>query len=239
MIKHYWRFAPALCQASRLDQEDSTLTVPSEIASRFKAGQGLLIGSWNEGEALGHVSALGICHRLHGRQASVQWRPADVTLRPSSAGRRYWRTACFGFAPEVVDRYGLADLFAEHFPEQEASAFGNAAGSNGSTGRKSPSSASTPGFVYLLRSPYGYKIGKTVNVKSRTRLFEVKLPFKFTLEHYAHFDDYSAAERRLHRQFASKRLEGEWFDLGRDDVQLIMQLGRQAGSGTIRSGTAA
>jgi hypothetical protein len=35
-------------------------------------------------------------------------------------------------------------------------------------------------------------------VKSRTRLFEVKLPFPITVEHYAWFEDYPSAERDLH-----------------------------------------
>lgn len=84
----------------------------------------------------------------------------------------------------------------------------------------------TGGYVYLVRSQYGVKIGKSVNVKSRTRLFEVKLPFPISVEHYAWFDDYSYAERDLHRKFHAKRLEGEWFDLSKEDVAHIMTLGK-------------
>ncbi|WP_323745073.1 GIY-YIG nuclease family protein [Noviherbaspirillum malthae] len=77
-----------------------------------------------------------------------------------------------------------------------------------------------------MRSQYGVKIGKSVDVRSRTRLFAVKLPFPTTVEHYAWFDDYSFAERDLHRKYHSKRLEGEWFDLSLDDVAHIKTLGR-------------
>ena len=80
--------------------------------------------------------------------------------------------------------------------------------------------------MYLIRSPYGAKIGKSVNVKSRTRLFEVKLPFPITVEHYAWFDEYSFAERDLHRQYHAKRLEGEWFDLSPADIATIKTLGK-------------
>lgn len=225
-IKHYWRIAPTQCAAPQPGLQGPNFSVPAEIAHRFQAGQGLLIASWNDDDELGHVSTLGICHRVVGQQATVHWRHADIALRPSASGRRFWRTkACFGFASDVVDRYGLADLFAEHFPEHEAGTFGNAAGSTGTARTNTHSAGPTPGFVYLLKSPYGYKIGKTVNIKSRTRLFEVKLPFKFTLEHYAQFDDYSSAERQLHQQFGKKRLEGEWFDLNDQDVSAIRQLG--------------
>lgn len=84
----------------------------------------------------------------------------------------------------------------------------------------------TPGFVYLLRSEYGFKIGKTVSMKSRTRLFEVKLPFRFSVEHFAHFDNYTEAVRAFHDHFRSQRLEGEWFDLKPADLEHIKSLGR-------------
>ena len=83
------------------------------------------------------------------------------------------------------------------------------------------------GYVYLIESEYGYKIGKTVNVKSRIQLFSVKLPFSIKLISYAWFDDYTRAELNFHEQFAHKRLEGEWFDLNAADIQLIKSQGKQ------------
>lgn len=228
LIKNYWRISPTLRPLTDFTQDSSAFTVPAEIAARFRPGQGLLLGAWDDATELGRVTALGICRQLQGSQAQVQWREADITLKPSPAGRRFWRSKpCFCFAPDVVDRYGLADLFAEHFPEQDSLSFGNAPSGPSSARAPAASAAPTPGYVYLLKSPYGYKIGKTVNIRSRTRLFEVKLPFKFTLEHHAFFDDYSAAESQLHRRFASRRLEGEWFDLTEDDVRGIREMGRQ------------
>jgi hypothetical protein len=76
-----------------------------------------------------------------------------------------------------------------------------------------------------VKSPFGIKIGKSVNVKSRLRLFAVKLPFPISIEHYAWFDDYSSAERALHIRYHAKRKEGEWFDLTPDDVAYIKTLG--------------
>lgn len=126
----------------------------------------------------------------------------------------------------------LADLFAERFPDLEGATFSSARASNVS--RRIPS-AVTPGYVYLIRSPYGFKIGKTVNIKSRTRLFEVKLPFPISVEHYSWFEDYSTAERQLHDTFHNKRLEGEWFDLSPHDIAHIKTLGRPASADELRA----
>ncbi len=84
------------------------------------------------------------------------------------------------------------------------------------------------GYVYLIRSQYGFKIGKSVNIRSRIKLFSVKLPFPITVEHYAWFEDYTTAERNLHIEFHSKRLEGEWFDLTPHDIAVIKTRGMPA-----------
>lgn len=78
-----------------------------------------------------------------------------------------------------------------------------------------------PGHVYVIRSPYGYKIGKTRTLRDRTRLFAVKLPFPIEVVMTGWFADHSLAERNFHRQFADKRLEGEWFDLTDSDLELL------------------
>jgi len=77
------------------------------------------------------------------------------------------------------------------------------------------------GFVYLIESEYGYKIGRTKNVRSRTQLFGVKLPFPIRLVHIIETTDYVALERDMHHYFKDKRLEGEWFDLTAPEVQAI------------------
>ena len=119
----------------------------------------------------------------------------------------------------------LDDLFAEHFPELGEMEFSAAP-----PARANAYSTAYPtgGYVYVIRSRYGFKIGKTVNIRERTRLFAVKLPFPVSLEHCAWFDDYSVAERDLHSMFSSKRLEGEWFDLGEADLARIRTLGKPA-----------
>jgi hypothetical protein len=63
----------------------------------------------------------------------------------------------------------------------------------------------------VIRSQYGFKIGKARYLHDRTRLFGVKLPFPIELELAAWCRLYGATERALHVEFARKRLEGEWF----------------------------
>lgn len=77
------------------------------------------------------------------------------------------------------------------------------------------------GFVYLIKSPYGHKIGKTKNMKQRSQLFSVKLPFPIEILRYGWFDDYSLAEAQFHREYAHKRLEGEWFNLNEAEIAAI------------------
>lgn len=142
------------------------------------------------------------------------------------AGRRWWTQAkpYFAFAKDVAVRYALDDLFAEQFPEYVDLDFGSAPRLESQAPR--PSASPTGGYVYVIRSPHGFKIGKTVNLKQRTRLFEVKLPFENSLEHYAWLDDYTHAERTFHVRFHDKRLEGERFDLSASDLAEIKRHGR-------------
>ncbi|MGX9569371.1 GIY-YIG nuclease family protein [Pseudomonas sp. CFBP 5748] len=188
----------------------------------------ILLASWDARAQVGNVSAFGIVmtvDRESGR-AKILWREADVTLRPSSNGRRYWLQAkhWFAFAPDVVNRYGLPDLHAEYFPD--IAGFDIPAPPSPVRGVSRPSNLPTGGYVYVIRSKLGFKIGKTIHLRARTRLFEVKLPFPISLEHYAWFDDYSHAERSFHITYQAKRLEGEWFDLDASDLEQIKTFGK-------------
>jgi hypothetical protein len=78
------------------------------------------------------------------------------------------------------------------------------------------------GYVYLIQSPTGsYKIGRSKNIANRLKTFNVKLPFEIEIEHVISCSDYRAAERELHKRYADKRVNGEWFALTRDDVEQI------------------
>jgi len=190
---------------------------------KVRGGDFVLAAKWNHSERLGEVRAIGRIVHANGR-VQVEWRSANFDLRPNQQGVRYWKQDHFGFAPNVVGRYMLEAVCAEHFPEV-VSAVQNGKSEPVPSGSHPPSggASGTPdaGHVYVIRSPYGYKIGKTRTLRDRTRLFAVKLPFPIEVVMTGWFADCSVAERQLHRQFAEKRLEGEWFDLNDADLKLL------------------
>jgi len=224
----FWR-VPYLDENDELTKmfQQSALVADPGLFAKIKPRHGLVLSQWDNSLQLGKVAALGIVRSVNvpGYSANILWREAAITLKPNPSGRVYWRDKpYFKFAKEVSIRYMLDALFAEHFPEIDSIVFEQ-------TPRQSMLSQQTlyhaiPGYVYLIESKYGYKIGKSVNIKSRTNLFSVKLPFPIKLLHYAWFEDYSQAERNFHDQYFDKRLEGEWFALDPEDILEIKSRGK-------------
>ena len=75
------------------------------------------------------------------------------------------------------------------------------------------------GYVYIIKSKLGYKIGKTKNIKNRLKIFDVKLPFEFEIKHYIKTVNYNELEKHLHSYFIDKNINGEWFDLNLSDIE--------------------
>lgn len=224
----FWRVKVAESALSNLLNDDH-LQLPTALHLKVRPGHCVVLAHWNAEAQLGEVLALCIVTKVlnDADQVLVDAKSFDVALRPNPAGRRYWADReFFKFAPDVVVRYMLPDLFAEAFSEQGQIEFGRVIGAPASSPRSAAASAlAIPGYVYLIQSDYGFKIGKTVNIKTRTQLFSVKLPFPIKVLHYAWFEDYSYAERMLHLKFADQRLEGEWFSLNTEDIAYIKTLG--------------
>lgn len=223
-MNNYWflRLAPA--HDASLDSKPAHWSVPRELAAKVRPGHRIVLATWDEPHQVGRVRAFGVCASLAAdTTVLVEWSEADTVFKPNSAGMTHWRTKeFFRFAPAVVERYCLDDLFAEHLGTAiDTPRAARVPASPTSAPRRSSSWNRTPGHIYVLKSPYGYKIGKTVNMRDRLRLFGVKLPFVNSLEYSFYTDDYTAAERSLHQQFASKRLEGEWFSLDAADLDCI------------------
>jgi hypothetical protein len=227
----YWRLRIENELAFRSMIGNSIAICPdSDFLLKVSRGHGICLADYDHATACGSVRALGIImgseptnNRLH-----VTWRETDITLKPRSQGQRYWSDRpYFAFAKTVVDRYMLAALFAESFPELGRDAGPHevldSASGNGSACRLAMHGEENGGFVYLIKSPYGYKIGKTKNMKQRSQLFSVKLPFPIEIVHFGWFADYSAAEARYHRTYAHKRLEGEWFNLSEGDIAAVIR----------------
>jgi hypothetical protein len=77
------------------------------------------------------------------------------------------------------------------------------------------------GQVYILKSQYGYKIGKAKNYENRGQAFGIQLPFDFSLCRLYSSEDYSGHENELHKKYIGNRLNGEWFQLTMHDISDI------------------
>ncbi|MBK9479891.1 MAG: GIY-YIG nuclease family protein [Bacteroidetes bacterium] len=76
----------------------------------------------------------------------------------------------------------------------------------------------TFGYVYLLKSEYGYKVGCSAKLNERINRFGVLLPFKFSVDSIIKCSDYMNTEKIIHNIFSNKRLNGEWFNLSESDL---------------------
>jgi hypothetical protein len=76
------------------------------------------------------------------------------------------------------------------------------------------------GYVYLLKhgARREYKIGRSTNILRREGQIAVELPEKVQPIHVIQTNDPAGIEAYWHKRFESKRKNGEWFDLDRDDV---------------------
>ena len=85
------------------------------------------------------------------------------------------------------------------------------------------------GYVYVIQDvevSRRYKIGLTNHPAVRLNRFDVVLPFKIELVHIMLTDDTAALERYLHRRYAEKRKQGEWFDLTGSQLREIFNMVR-------------
>lgn len=94
------------------------------------------------------------------------------------------------------------------------------------------------GYVYLLKSPSKslYKIGYTAKPDNRLATFKNKLPFNVQYVCLIKSDDMRTLEKRLHRKFADKRSDGEWFALTVTDVAYIKALANGVSIEDLESG---
>lgn len=87
-------------------------------------------------------------------------------------------------------------------------------------------SGNREGVIYLLRSGTWYKIGKTVDPKSRYGQLDIQLPEKAEKMHEISTSNIDTLERHWHKYFKDKRANGEWFQLTDEDVREFMSYNR-------------
>ena len=80
------------------------------------------------------------------------------------------------------------------------------------------------GYVYFLKSQFGFKIGMSNKISRRIKEFEVKLPFEVELHSFCKLDEYKKLEKELHAALESKNINGEWFSLSEEDWILIDEI---------------
>lgn len=80
------------------------------------------------------------------------------------------------------------------------------------------------GYVYLLKSGPAYKIGRARQVDARIKQISPVLPYPVEIVHTIPSNNVVRAEAHFHKMFASKRLNGEWFDLSDQDVFALRRL---------------
>jgi hypothetical protein len=85
-------------------------------------------------------------------------------------------------------------------------------------------------FVYVVRAARFYKIGFTTNLKKRLSSLGTSQPFKLTLVVAIMSETAELLEKQLHRKFAKKRVNGEWFRLNDQDLGYLKQVANEANS---------
>lgn len=78
------------------------------------------------------------------------------------------------------------------------------------------------GSVYVIQSDSGHcKIGSSNSVAARLRQLQCANPQQLKVVHHFESMDALRDERRLHREFAHKRIRSEWFYLSELDIAWI------------------
>lgn len=77
------------------------------------------------------------------------------------------------------------------------------------------------GYVYLIRnSHFEYKIGMTKqNVNKRLKQLQTGNSEDLELVKYLMVENYKKVEKSLHNHFSNKRLNREWFNLSKKDIE--------------------
>ncbi|MFA5806614.1 MAG: GIY-YIG nuclease family protein [Melioribacteraceae bacterium] len=77
------------------------------------------------------------------------------------------------------------------------------------------------GYIYLIKSDHGCKIGKSKMLSNRINTIGIQVPFAHECIYSSKIKNYHKIEKFFHKHFSSKHLKGEWFNLNEDDIAFI------------------
>ena len=80
------------------------------------------------------------------------------------------------------------------------------------------------GYVYFLKSGKHIKIGRCENLSNRITQIKLQLPNPALLIHAIKTNDCIQCEKDFHKQYASKKSNGEWFLLSEADIKEIKKI---------------
>ena len=79
------------------------------------------------------------------------------------------------------------------------------------------------GFIYVIKSKNLYKIGRALDSVSRIKTYKTENPFGIKVILQKFTDDYIEKEKEFLKKFQAKQVRGEWFKLGKEDINWIKQ----------------
>ncbi|AOP33813.1 hypothetical protein A0128_08135 [Leptospira tipperaryensis] len=80
------------------------------------------------------------------------------------------------------------------------------------------------GYLYIIADAKHYKIGITQDVEARFRNLQTSTSSELKMVYSEKLRDYQSLEKKIHKEFAHKRVKGEWFDLVDADIIAIKAL---------------
>ena len=87
---------------------------------------------------------------------------------------------------------------------------------------KDPVPVNTSGYVYLIKASGKYKIGISTNPDKRIESLQTANPSPISVVHIQYSHEYKRLEAELHEKYGEYRMQGEWFDLPADLVDLVV-----------------
>ena len=77
------------------------------------------------------------------------------------------------------------------------------------------------GYIYIIQSAFGCKIGKAINYMSRFSSIQSSCPIPLKLCKVYHINDPESTEKYIHNKLKDKKIKGEWFKLDDNDIKTI------------------